>query len=260
MRRRIRKNWLATEGKADMNLLRDSDQGTRRYVLSGEPVYSPEFTESLARIGYALEKAVGVHDMFSIIKASSLEEWVASVPEENRYTACRVLELPTDDSVVPSRDKEVGKLFLALKDKGDKAALVTEFERLAQYQPENSTTFFHLGYAYQVAQRPEDALNAYAKANELGYSEKWLLYNIGSVYWQAKDYAPAAEWFQKAVEQMPNWGQPFYFLGQSLNNLGDVSRARQAWEKVLTLDDELYKKLAQKALQENPLPADAAGE
>lgn len=96
--------------------------------------------------------------------------------------------------------------------------------------------------------------------SELGYSDKWLLYNIGSVYWQTEDYAPAAEWFQKAVEQTQDWAQPRYFLGRSLNNLGNIAAARQALEKVLTLDDEQYTKLAQKALHENLLPADAAQE
>lgn len=256
----IKKKSLATEGVADLDLLRNSSSGSRRYVLSGEPVYSDAFLESVGRIGYALQKAVVIDDLVSITKASTLEGWVASLPQENQYTACRILELPVVDKAIPNDYRGVGQLFLALKDKGDKAALVTEFEQLAQFQPENSTTFFYLGYAYQEAKRPDEAISAYAKANELGYLDKWLLYNIGSLYWQTEDYAPAAEWFQKAVEQTPDWAQPLYFLGRSLNNLGNIGAARQAWEKVLTLDDEQYTKLAQKALEENLLPYDAAPE
>jgi hypothetical protein len=166
---RTRKNWLATEGRADMGLLRELDQGARRYVLSGEPVYSPAFIESLVRIGYALETAVGVNDMFSIIKVNTLEEWVASLPEENQYTACQVLELPNENKLVPSKDREVGRLFLALQAKGDKEALVAEFEQLVRSQPANSTAFFHLGCACQEAKQFDAAVNAYLKVKELGY-------------------------------------------------------------------------------------------
>ncbi len=256
----IRKKSLATEGMADLDLLRNSSPGARRYVLSGVPVYSKAFLESVERIGYALEKAVEINDLFSLARANTLQKWVASLPQEDQYAACRVLELPTEDKALPYNDREVGRLFLALRDKGDKEALVAEFEQLAQFQPENSTTFFHLGYAYQVAKRPDEAINVYLKASELGYSDKWLLYNIGSVYWQTEDYAPAVEWFQKAIEQTPDWAQPRYFLGRSLNNLGNIAAARQAWEKVLTLEDEQYTKLAQKALHENLRPADAPQE
>ena len=106
----------------------------------------------------------------------------------------------------------------------------------------NGAILFYLGHAYQGAKRHEEALNAYFRAETLGYADKGLAYNIGGTYWQAGDYARAAEWFQKAIEQTPDWAQPRFHLGQALKRLGDIAAARQVWEEVLTLDDDEYVK------------------
>ena len=90
----IKKDVLATEGKSDVNLLQNSSDGSRRYVLSGTPVYSPAFINNLWRTGYALERAVKISGLASIVGANTLEEWVAALPREDQYAACRVLRLP----------------------------------------------------------------------------------------------------------------------------------------------------------------------
>jgi tetratricopeptide (TPR) repeat protein len=248
-----RNNLLASAWKADVGIMRESSNGYRQYLRAGTPFYSDTFTQSVWRISYALQAAVKDIDLFSIIKASTLKNWIDSLPQDDQYAACRVLELPTEDKTVPHQEREIGRLFYALQAKGDKEALVEEFERLVHLQPTNSTAFFYLGYALQVAKRFEDAISAYTEAQKLGYTDKWLMNNIGSVHWHAGNYTFATEWFQKAVEQTPDWAQAYYFLGRSLNNLGNSGEARQNWEKVLTLSDEYYAKLSQKALLENPL-------
>ena len=247
-------NLLAGEGKADVSLLRNASHSLRQYIWSGAPAYPQGFAESVWRIGYALNRAVDFEHQPTLIKHSTLEGWIDSLPQEDQYAACRVLELPTEGKTKPHNDKEIGKLFYALQAKGDKEDLAAEFKQLADLQATNGYVFFYLGYAYHKAKRYDNALTAYAKAEELGYLDKWLLYNIGSVYWSAKNYALAAEWFGKAAAQTLDWAQPLYFLGRSLNNLGSTLEARQAWEKVLTLSDEHYTQLAAKALRENPLP------
>ena len=86
------------------------------------------------------------------------------------------------------------------------------------------------------------------------------MFIFGSVYWQTKNYELAAEWFKKSAEQSSDWAQPRYYLGRSLNNLGNLGAARQAWEEVLALSDEYYAQLAEKALRKNPLCDAAASE
>ncbi len=252
--RASRKALIASAGTADIHLLRSSSSGTRRYILSGAPIYSEAFRDSVWRIGYALQRAVKGDDLCCLIKFDTLEAWIASLPTEDQYTVCRVLALLTKDKAIPCGNREVGNLFLALQAVGDKKTLVEEFERLVHLQPTNSTAFFYLGYALQVAKRFEDALGAYTEAQELGYTDKWLMNNIGALYWKTQDYASAAEWYQKAVEQTPDWAQVRYWLGRSLNNLSNIDGARQNWEKALTLSDEYYATLSRKALLENSLP------
>ncbi len=252
--KRLRENSIADDGRADMNILRSSSPGVRRYVWFGTPVYSEAFSKSVWRIGYALNRAVDFSEISSLIEAKTLEEWINTLSQEDQYAICLVLEMPTQNKVVPHTAREVGRLFYALEAKGDRRSVVAGFERLADSQPTNGSIFFYLGRAYQDAKHFEDALTAYTRAEELGYSDRWLTHNIGSVYWHIKNYTLAAEWFGKAAEQSPDWAQPRYFLGRSLNNLGNVAAARQAWEEVRTLSDKDYAQLAEKALQENPLP------
>ena len=258
--KRLRENLTADDGRADMNILRSSSPGLRRYIWFGTPVYSEAFRKSVWRIGYALNGAVDFSEISSLIKAKTLEEWMNTLSQEDQYAVCLVLEMPTQNKVVPYAAREVGRLFFALEAKGDKKSVVAEFERLAELQATSKDVFFRLGLAYQKAEQFEDALRAYNQAKDMGYSDKWLVYNIGSVYWQTKNYELAAEWFGRAAEQSLDWAQPRYFLGRSLNNLGNILAARQAWEEVLTLSDKDYSQLAEKALQENPLPDAAASE
>ncbi|MGI4788139.1 MAG: tetratricopeptide repeat protein [Janthinobacterium lividum] len=249
-----RRAIIAVESAADIHLLRRSSSATWRYVWFDVPVYSEGFSNSVWRIGYALNRVVKGNDLCTLVKFATLEAWIASLPAEDQYAVCRLLALPTKDKAIPCGNKELSNLYYALQAKGDKEALTAEFKHLADLQPTNGEVFFYLGYAHQEAKIYEDALSAYTKAQELGYIDKWLIYNIGSVYWRMEDYALAAEWFQRATEQAPDWAQPLYFLGRSLNNLNNIEAARQNWEKVLTLSDEHYTKLAQTALDENPSP------
>lgn len=252
-----RRTLLASEGEADIHLLRSSSSGSRQYLLSGTPVYSEAFVRSIWRISYALQRSVESSDLCAIIKADTLETWVASLPAEDRYSVCRVLALPTGGEAIPCSDKEIGHLFVALQAMGNKKTLVEEFERLVHLQPTKSAVFFYFGYALQEAGRFEEALSVYAHAQELGYANKWLLNNVGNGYWQRQDYVSAGKWFQKAVDRTPDWAQARYWLGWSLKNTGSLTEARQSWEIATTLDDEHFAKLAAKSLEENPLPETA---
>lgn len=252
--RASRKTLIASEGEAGIHLLRRSSSSIPRHIYFGMPIYSQGFSGSVWRIGYALNIAVKGKDLCTLIKFDTFEAWVATLPAEDQYTVCQVLALSTKDKAIPCGNREVRNLLLALQAMGDKKALVEEFERLVHLQPTSGTAFFSLGYALKVAERFEDAIGAYTEAQRLGYTDKWLMNNIGNAYWRTQDYASAAKSYQKAVEQTPDRALIRYWLGWSLKNLGKVAEARQNWEIVTTLSDEHYAKLVQNALAENPLP------
>lgn len=256
---RVKNYTLSAMEEADIVAARASHrQIARNWVILGRSLYPEGFTGTVIRIGYALDCLLDDDDLRHIIKATKLEEWVASLPAERQYAVCRVLEMVTHDKAIPGDENGLDRLFDALETKGDSNTPIAEFKQIVQLQPENGVAFFYLGYAHDVAEEHDAALDAYLQAWELGYSDKWIFHNIGDLYWQANDYTAAAEWFQKAINQAPEWARPCYSLGQSLNAQGNIGAARQSWEKVLTLDDEHYAKLAQAELAGNPLPADAA--
>ena len=256
---RAKKHWLSEMVQADVGDARARQrQKMRNWVMLGQSIYPKGFTETVLRIGYALDRLLDGDDLRRIIKATTLEEWVATLPTERQYAVCRVLDIATGDKAIPSDEKGLDRLFDALEAKGDSDTPIAEFKQVVQLQPENGVAFFYLGYAHDVAEEHDAAIDAYLQAWELGYSDKWLPHNLGDLYWQAGNYAAAAEWFQKAVNQAPDWARPCYSLGRSLNAQGNMGAARQFWEKVLTLGDEHYANLAQKALEKNPLPDEAA--
>jgi len=256
---RAKDYWLSEMEQANIIAARASHrQKMRNWVILGQSIYPKGFSETVLRIGYALNRLLDADDLRRIIKATTLEEWITSLPADRQYAVCRVLELATRDKAIPSDEKGLDRLFDALEAKGDSNTPVAEFKQIVQLQPENGIAFFYLGYAYDVAEEHDAALDAYLQAWKLGYSDKWLPHNIGDLYWQASNYAAAAEWFHEAVNQAPGWARPCYSLGRSLNAQGNIRVARQAWEKVLTLGDEHYTKLAQAELAENLLPDEAA--
>ena len=257
----VKEDWLNMPEKADVPLLLASRRrsGWDLILRGGEP-YSAEFIAGIGRIGYALNRLLNGNDLRRIIRATGLEEWIASLPQEKQYGVCRVLEVEANGKAVPSSESGLDELSDALEAKGDSKIPIAEFKQIVEHQPANAIAFFYLGYAHDGAGEHDAALNAYAQATKLGYTGNWIFYNIGIVYWQMGNFSLAVEWFQKAVEQEPEWAKPRYHLGCSLNKLGNIGAARRVWEEVLTLDDERYGEAARQALHENPLPADVPQE
>lgn len=248
----IKNRWLATEGKADVSLLRRSKRNSRRWLLYGEDHYSDAFVTSLTRIGYALTRVLDANHICRLSQAKTLEEWVASLPQEDQYAVCRILELPYSDKIAPDTETGWSRLFNGLKTKGDKEALVSEFEQIVRLHPSNGLAAFYLGRAYQLMRRFDAARDAYLKAIELKFSDKWLPYNLATCYWYTDEFSSAVQWYQEAINHDPQWAAAFNDLALSFIKIGDLLGARAAWKKVLTLDDEDYKKRAQKALQDYP--------
>lgn len=109
----VKKHLLATPGTADISLLRASRR--RRggeWILRGGEVYSPEFVHSVVRISYALLRAVKADDLCRLSQAKTLEVWIDSLPQQDQYAACRILELPTGDKFIPDEERLLDRLFL----------------------------------------------------------------------------------------------------------------------------------------------------
>lgn len=222
--------------------------------------YPEHFYADVEHVALALRQIVDTGDLCHIIKATTLEEWITSLPPEKQYGVCRLLEMESDTKKMPETTPDIHQFFNALVAKGDKAGVVAAILEITHLLPSNGAAFFHLGRAYHNAEDFEAARDAYLTALELEFPDKWLPYNLGSVSLCLKDYPSAASWYQEATRQDPDWARAYYFQGRAFLKAGDLEGARTAWEKAATLSDEDCARWAREALQENPLPDDATPE
>ena len=250
-----RKGWLDAPGEIDVVLMRNSKRPSHRnYPYNGGDAYSATFLLTMFRVGYALNRIVDGNSLCRIISFPNLSEWIKSLPEGKQYGVSHILETPRQEVALPREPEDLAHLYNALETLGDEKRLVSALREVTASQPENGDAFFHLGRVHERSKELEAARDAYLKAKELGCSSRWLPYNLGNVYWNEKDYLPAAEWYWKAFEEGEQWAQARYWQGRALQKLGDLTGARAAWKQVLMLSDEEHLKKAQKALEDNPLP------
>jgi len=222
--------------------------------------YPEHFYTDVEHVALALKQIVETDALCRIIKAETLEEWITSLPPEEQYGVCRLLEVESDTKKMPETTPEIHQFFNALVAKGDKASVVTELMEITRLQPSSGAAFFYLGRAYHKAEDFQATRDAYLTTLDLKFPDKWLPYNLASAYSSLEDYTSSATWYQEATRQDPDWARAYYFQGWALLKAGDLENARAAWDKAATLDDEDYARWAREALQENPLPADAADE
>lgn len=218
-----------------------------------EPKYPENFYTEVGRLAIALKRIVSKNDFCKIIKVNTLEEWIAALPNDKQYSVSRLLEVSCDDKKVPEEGADLAQLFHALAIKGDDEALISEFQDITHLYPSNGAAAYYLGRAYQRVSQFDAARDAYLKAIELNFPEKWLPFNLATCYWYRKDFSSAAQWYQEATNRDPQWASAIYNCGRSLIKMGNLLSARAAWEKVLTLDNKYHKRLAQKALQYYPI-------
>ena len=216
--------------------------------------YPEHFYADVEHVALAFKQIVDTGVLCRIIKATTLEEWIASLPLEKQYGVCRLLEVESDDKIMPEATRDIHQFFNALVAKGDKAVVVTELLKITRLQPSSGAAFIHLGRAYHNAEDFETARDAYLTALDLKFPDKWLTYNLGSVSSSLKNYSSAAAWYQEATRQDPDWARAYYFQGRALLKASDLEGAITAWEKAATLSDEDCARWAREALQENPLP------
>ncbi len=253
-----KKHWLGTMVTADVSAMRACRrQDWRRWILRGGDIYPDGFADSAVRTAYALIRIVDGDDLCRIVKAATLEEWIASLPEEKQYGVCRVLEVSSVGKKPPECALDLYQFLNALRARGDQAVSAAELSEITRLQPANGAAFFHLGRAYHFAKDFGSARDAYLNALALNFSDKWLPYNLATAYWHMDDFLSAATWYQEATHYESEWASASYYQGRALMKTGNIGEARKAWEHTATLSDEHYAKLAQTALEENPLPETA---
>ena len=102
--------------------------------------------------------------------------------------------------------------------------------------PKNTEAWVALGNDYFDAHKPQQAIDAYAKALELNPDNADVLTDQGVMYRELKAFDKAIANWERAQKLNPKHVQSLYNMGiVYANDLGKPDQARQAWMKVIKL-------------------------
>jgi len=136
---------------------------------------------------------------------------------------------------VGQQDK--GEKYLVLADSLQKQQEeIEELEGLADLNPNQTGRWIRLGNAYRAAGRIQDAIEAYGIASGL---EPWNLAiqtNIAVLNIMKGDTLGAINRYRKILQQDPSFADGWLNLGVAYANLGQLTRARDAFRRALECD------------------------
>lgn len=123
------------------------------------------------------------------------------------------------------------------------------FRQLTRIQPDNANNWFNLGWSLRAARQYEPALDAYAEALKRNVAQPEDVHVNRSVI--LSEYlhrtADAAEELRKAVAINSGAVPAWLNLGGLFEDLGEVDRAREAYESALKADPRSGRALARLA-------------
>ncbi|HXX57529.1 MAG TPA: tetratricopeptide repeat protein [Thermodesulfovibrionales bacterium] len=147
-------------------------------------------------------------------------------------------------------DKEtlnaIGLIYLLKLDDYPKA--IDFFQRAVRVDKNFSEGWNNLGFAYEKAERYNDAVAAYKTAlSNLLYQNAYKAFNnLGRTYYRLGKYSDAVEAYKEAIRRNSDFYLPFYGLALSYNAVGRYSDAAAALQKFIELAPE-YKGDREKA-------------
>ena len=110
-----------------------------------------------------------------------------------------------------------------------RAAVVNEYENLAQKSPENPEVIYLLGFAQQLQGQLPQAQRNYEKSQKLRPDNPGLQRDLGRLYGQAGEFASARTAFDRALALEPNEPLTYLYLGEMLEKAGDLRSAAGAY-------------------------------
>lgn len=114
---------------------------------------------------------------------------------------------------------------------------ITMLEGIVAREPDNRNAWVQLGHNFFDANEPMKAIEAYAKALELGPDDPDILTDQGVMYRRVGWYDKAIANFEEANKLKPGHQQSLYNLGVVYRyDLQDFDKAIDAWSRFLALN------------------------
>jgi adenylate cyclase len=150
--------------------------------------------------------------------------------ERARELAERAVAL--DDTLAGSHHL-LGQIYLWKKDH-DRA--MREAERAVAIAPNDAAGYEALAEVLAWAGQPEDSIKQIRLAMRLNpHYPFFYLWTLGHAYYVARRNRDAADAFNKALEQNPNFQPARAYLAAALTEMGQAQRAQEAWDQARQL-------------------------
>ncbi|MBI3586932.1 MAG: tetratricopeptide repeat protein [Ignavibacteriales bacterium] len=129
---------------------------------------------------------------------------------------------------------------------------VVAYEKAIVIDNQNPLYLTNLALVYQQMDSVKLAARTFQKAVAVSHPEDigYIYYQLGSMYYNRKQYKEAVSAYQRSVEFDPSNVQSQFFLGFAFEQLHDASMALKNYQKYLTLtSNDTTKRLLQKVIQ-----------
>jgi beta-barrel assembly-enhancing protease len=108
-------------------------------------------------------------------------------------------------------------------------AVVNEFEKMVQKQPDSAEFHYLLGFAQQQLGQLAQAQSSFEQARQIQPDNPGLQRDLGRLYGQKGDFVASRQAFDRALALEPNEPLTFLYLGEMLEKSGDLRSAAGAY-------------------------------
>lgn len=156
-------------------------------------------------------------------------------------SAAGTLNAGSDDLKTQREANELFAAGVAEYEKENYEAAIKKFEACLAKDPTNAHAQFNIGVAYNDLGQTDKALEAYRKTLALDPHYADAYFNIGRIYHLRKDFATAAANYEKALAEEEGRYAPdvLYNYAHALMEAGQTEKAKEAWERYLTIAEPL---------------------
>ena len=115
---------------------------------------------------------------------------------------------------------------------------IDEFRKAIELKPNYITPYYHLAITYEGQGKLEDAIQVLSQILSQYPTELTLKLELGRLYYNAGRNDEAAGEFQDIVRAFPDYSDALFYYGLSLERLGRLGQALEAYRHILELNPE----------------------
>lgn len=127
--------------------------------------------------------------------------------------------------------------------KGDYREAIVILKKAIDLNPDFSEAYYNVGISYEQLGKHKDAIEMFKKTIELTPDDANAYYALGYAYYQKRKYKQAIDAFENTVTLKPNNAFAFRKLGSAYLKVGEKDKAREQYQVLKQLDNQLSDEL-----------------